>query len=731
MTVKWCVICSSKYKDENIKNLEGASNSVKKLQSVVVSKLGVPADDTLFIYDGTRDEITKAIVEFCEKLANDDIVVFCFCGHGIKVRNHLYLLVENSNKENVEITSLEYKLIVDLFKNKKIKRIVAILDCCNSGAAINMGIENGTLITNEGQVTICSCSEVEESVQLEIENGSECAFTYTFAKILSRGSSVDKPLLSINDIMQNLTAEYKKISNLEIVVANKQDLDKYEFIKNMDYIRKNDARINQELDEIRDKITRRKKWKVLLVKCEIKYPTRGIDFGVPLGLWVIKNYITLSKPNVQVDIYDERLNITRGEETNFEQVITDYDVIGISMCTCEVPMAIKKFKIAHEMGKITVAGGIFTYSNEKYLIDTKVVDYVIPGVGTIPWIRLLDALMANDVRKESNINVNNVFSKNNLNTTVWLTDTMPRMELHEWDEIISKYSPFINKETVIDMKKVTLPKLDIVTSRGCNQRCRFCSVRFETGSSVICKTYMDVEDEIDYLYSKGIRYFSIKDEDCLIHGNERFEEIMNHCKQYKDIRFKVRMRLDAWNKYGGDFNMEKLREWGIDEIQYGVESPQSDILILIQKGMSFERDTIINLFKEHYKNKIKVNASFILGCAELEKKDYYANLKEFINNIYDEDYLIPYLNFYTPHPTYSTILNDQYTVTTDDFNYYTHKIPVAYPKNMTQPERASMIQTYEEITNITSSKNYNPDIPRDAKDKFLKGKQVQVRNRKE
>ena len=54
MAVKWCVVCSSHYKDSKISELEGALNSVKKLQSVIVSELGVSEEDTLFIYDKQR-----------------------------------------------------------------------------------------------------------------------------------------------------------------------------------------------------------------------------------------------------------------------------------------------------------------------------------------------------------------------------------------------------------------------------------------------------------------------------------------------------------------------------------------------------------------------------------------------------------------------------------------------------------------------------------------------------
>lgn len=731
MAVKWCVVCSSHYKDSKITELEGALNSVKKLQSVIVSELGVSEENTLFIYDKNQYEITTEIMEFENNIQKDDVVIFYFCGHGIKVGDELWLFTNNTIKKSIEMTALNYNIIIKSLRNSPSKRVLVILDCCNSGAALTMGEDNGKDIKKEviceGEVILCSCAEIESAIQVEIDHELHCVFTYTFAEVLSKGSTESKEFLSVSDIVHLLKEQYEKISGKTLSIGRKQNLDTYGIIKNMEYTRKTAEENSEELTKIRAQFKRWKKWKILLVKCDIKYPTRGIDFGVPLGLWVIKNYITLCRPNIQVDIYDERLLSFEKRAKNFDTLIEEYDVIGISMCTCEVPMAIDKFRIAHNKGKITVAGGIFTYSNERYLINSKVVDYVIPGVGTVPWIRLLDALMVNQGQGTKNqiVNVNNVFSKNNLDTTVWLTDTMPGMELHEWDDILKNYGSHIKKEVFVGSKKISVPKIDIVTSRRCNQKCSFCSVRFETGSSVIKRLSTVIEEEIDFLYSKGVRYFSIKDENFFIHGTNRVKEIMQHCSQYADIHFKIRMRLDDWNRT--DIDLATLREWGVDEVQYGVESPQSDILSLLQKGMAFERGKIVDLFKEHYANKIKVNASLILGCSELEDSEYYENLKKFIMEIYDGDYLIPYFNFYTPHPINSTFVNDKYTVTTNDLNFYTHKIPVAYPKNMRQPERSKMVETYDEITHMTNSSEYNPPIPEDAKDVFVKGKAVGLR----
>ena len=111
MAVKWCVVCSSHYEDSKITELEGALNSVKKLQSVIVSELGVSEEDTLFIYDKNQYEITTEIMKFENDIQKDDVVVFYFCGHGIKVGDELWLFTNNTIKKNIEMTALNYNIL--------------------------------------------------------------------------------------------------------------------------------------------------------------------------------------------------------------------------------------------------------------------------------------------------------------------------------------------------------------------------------------------------------------------------------------------------------------------------------------------------------------------------------------------------------------------------------------------------------------------------------------------
>jgi len=138
-------------------------------------------------------------------------------------------------------------------------------------------------------------------------------------------------------------------------------------------------------------------YKVLLVKTAIEHPIREEDFGVPMGLYVLKDYLNTTGHNLEIDVWDERLAFKglseserkKQKQTNElfgKELEKNYDAVGISMCTSEVIPALKKFQLAkaNYPNIITFCGGIFTASNEKYLLETNKIDYVIPGIATKP-----------------------------------------------------------------------------------------------------------------------------------------------------------------------------------------------------------------------------------------------------------------------------------------------------------------------------------------------------------
>jgi len=232
-----------------------------------------------------------------------------------------------------------------------------------------------------------------------------------------------------------------------------------------------------------------------------------------------------------------------------------------------------------------------------------------------------------------------------------------------------------------------------------------------------------VIDEIKYLESQGIEYFSFKDED-LLSDPERMFGILKAVHK-EGVLFKIRTRYDEMIQH--DMSLERLHSLGVDEIQYGIESPDIHLQRNVSKG--FPKDSsegnLIKFISSHEKYGIKANCSFILGISG-EDSEYYDDLLEFIKRIYNEDSKPKiYINFLTPHPINSQFPTQNYVLATNDLNYFTHKYPVCYAQDSTYGKRKKMLETYDKIVEYTNGSLYNPptsEIPEILKRAFLSGK---------
>ena len=387
------------------------------------------------------------------------------------------------------------------------------------------------------------------------------------------------------------------------------------------------------------------------------------------------------------------------------------------MCTCEVMPGLEKLQKAKSMHKITFVGGIFTSSNEKYLLETNVVDYVIPSVGALPLKTLLEWIATRKSRKSAsyidettNDNIAGVATRNNINEFFIPTvDHLPNMTNDIWVEIVDRYKDFMLNP--IDK----LYHIDVYSMRGCACACKFCSVQLECGRVPIPRNKKKVIDDINFLYNQGFRYFSLKDEDALSGGYDSPNGFKNFLQKIAkpDIKFKIRTRIDRL--IDRQELLEELYKFGVEEIQYGIESSSFIILKSIEKGLSENTVSKVKSFiKKHADIGIVANCSFILGL-EGEDVEYYKQLSEFIKELYDyskdKKCIKPYINFITPHPRNSEFpIDNKWDMITTDLNYFTHKFPVCIVKGSKLDVREKMLEMYEDIISYTDSKLYNPSL---------------------
>lgn len=723
--LKPLLIFSGIYDSDKKLDREGVVNTSKIMKQAIFSKSGLNIKDN----DGMIIEHQK-YVPACEMISDyicrlngdNDVALIYYCGHGFPMysENTVYLAFADTTEENWQTCAFDSKLLIAKLVAKNIKRYIIIFDCCHSGFLCDMGendeIDISKYKIGDGGVCIASTRAEDACRQLIINEKYFIPFSYYLAQVLLGETEICSGELSIKEIY--------------LIIKNKlEGMEKYKTvcrIKNTDgFVDEKIFLINKEESELDARNIFQfqnhfeiEELKVLLVKTAIKYPIKYDDFGVPLGLWVIKGYLSTIGLKLKVDIYDERLemrkcnNDKRKREkvrSQFEDIIKDYDVIGISVCTCEVVPALEKFRIAKKNGKVTLCGGIFVNSNEEFLIKTGVIDYAIPGVGTVPLGNLLARLLQD--KKQSRlgeyiVNENGVFSEKYFSEfdMAWMPAQLPSMRKSMWLEIFEKYGGFLNN------------RMDVYTARGCENNCLFCSVQRESNQTVFRKKDLCVIEEINYLKQQGITYFSFKDEDFLS-TPKRMMNILNAVKGY-GIKFKIRARYDEMTS--GDISLRELQELGVDEIQYGIESPDIHIRKKVNKGFAQKSSNdLVDFITKHDEYGIKANCSFIIGISS-EDLQYYDDLFCFIKAIYNEKSKPKvYLNFLTPHPYNSQFPITGYKLATNDLTFFTHKFPVCYDSDGAFGVRKKMLRYYDKIVTYTNSELYNP-LTKDMPEELIK-----------
>lgn len=729
------LIFSGTYSSDSSLNREGVNNIASLMKKAIFSNEGIniPEENGLIIENELYVPACDKINNFIKHIDNEnDVCLFYFCGHGFPdyEKDTVYLALADTTKNNWDTCGYDARRIIKIIKSADIKNYIIILDCCHSGFLCGMGDEEQGGLINigeykdaDGAVYIASALADDLCNQMCIDNKYYVPFSYYLANIFLgkvRTNSFSNTL-SIKEIYEVISEKLNGIReyNTKCEIQCKNDLGNTPLftIKNVEeHVSTQTFKFSNYFEMT--------KLNVLLVKTAIKNPIKQDDFGVPLGLWMLKGYLSTTGLSLNVDIYDERLELTKcGDDKakrkkvlqKFSEIIKNYDVIGISLSSSEVFPACEKFKIAKNQGKITFCGGIFTTSNEEYLVNTGIIDYVIPGVGTVPLGNLLARLLQE--KKQGNlgnhtINEYGVASKEYfyLFDRAWVPAQLPAMRKSIWIEILERYKPYLNK------------RMDVYTARGCDKNCTFCSVQMESRQVVYRKEVRSVIEEIEYLKGNGITYFSFKDEDFLS-VPKRMIEIINAV--YEDgIKFKIRARYDEM--INSNISLQQLHNLGVDEIQYGIESPNIYIRKNIKKGFSSSTNQdLINFIKEHAKCGITANCSFILGING-EDLSYYRELIKFIKAIYCEESKPKiYINFLTPHPYNSQFPLGNYNLVTKNLDYFTHKYPVCFAQNSTYGERKKMLDTYDEIVKYTKSTIYNPlvsKMPKELTDAFIYGK---------
>ncbi|NTW58395.1 MAG: radical SAM protein [Nitrospirae bacterium] len=352
------------------------------------------------------------------------------------------------------------------------------------------------------------------------------------------------------------------------------------------------------------------------------------------------------------------------------------DVVGTTAFTAEIVDALKVLTLAKEIDPriITIIGNVHpTYCYDEILTAKgNPVDYIVMGEGEETVVDLINCI-SNDGDPSS---VRSIAFARNGSVSV----TPPRPFIKDLDSLPMAWD--LVDWPIYTYKPMEHSVLAIVsTSRGCSQRCSFCSQQLFWQRNWRGRSPENVVAELEHLRGRyGVNVVMFADETPTL-DRKRWERILDLLIE-RDLGTRILMETRVDDILRDEDIMEKYKKAHVDHIYVGVEATDQAMLDLFNKNIKVEESKrAIDLINAH---DIVSETSFVLGMpndtAEGMRKT--VELAKFYN---------PDLAFFlaiAPWPYSEIYPTLREHVAVFDYRRYNLVEPVVKPKNMTLEEVA-------------------------------------------
>ncbi|EJC71117.1 Fe-S oxidoreductase [Rhizobium leguminosarum bv. viciae WSM1455] len=293
------------------------------------------------------------------------------------------------------------------------------------------------------------------------------------------------------------------------------------------------------------------------------------DLYPPLGLACVAS--ALRQAGLSVSIAD--MPMLRMKEHSDDLLVEHVRqenpaVIGLTAVTMTYPTVVRlarRLRTEFPNAAIVV-GGVHVNSCPDDVLKEGAFDYSIAGQGELPAQRLWQGLLSGQV-----------------------CDDIPGVGYHKasvpyrrpkQDFDLIGFAP--TAYDLFDTRKYRrgFKKMAVMTSRGCNARCVFCTSGYVL-PRVKFLPINRVMDELKYLvHEVGFRYINIYDSN-FTYDKKRVHEICDRI-----IAGAIRFKWRCFSKVNGvDFDLfHKMKEAGCTHVLFGVETANDDTLKIIRKG---------------------------------------------------------------------------------------------------------------------------------------------------
>ena len=361
------------------------------------------------------------------------------------------------------------------------------------------------------------------------------------------------------------------------------------------------------------------------------------------------------------------------------------DVIGITCsATCLSPEAIQTIHLCRKLspGSVIAAGGShFTSIAEPVLQELKELDYIVLGEGELAFSQLLKNFSQGGNGK----GVKSVAYAED--GKVVLQERLP--PIPNLDSLPLPAYHLINMESeAYYWHGMGRRAFGISTSRGCGDRCAYCSEtkfwegvwRGRSGKKVV--------EEISFLHRQYGKSLFVFNENTFNWNRKRVEEFL-------EALGKSDLRIDFWFQsrikdiLRDEDLIPDMKRLGLYEVMLGIESVHPDVLTRYEKQQSREMaQKAIDILR---RNKIMVMANMMFG----DWNDSEASLKEafqFVKN--QSDFLILTMTTPLPGTRYFEEAERLGRIRERDFWKYDFMHPIMDTKFLTAKEVHRLQQIY-------------------------------------
>ncbi|MCK5321816.1 MAG: cobalamin-dependent protein [Candidatus Aenigmarchaeota archaeon] len=336
-----------------------------------------------------------------------------------------------------------------------------------------------------------------------------------------------------------------------------------------------------------------------------------IDNSYPIGLLSISSYIKHDN-RFKVDYLDA--NFYHMDYNTILKKIKAFNPEYIALNMTFPNMHIvnelnKKIRNENPKRKIILGGPAATLIPE-YLLKNSEVDYIVKGEGEETVLDLLNHLES----KQDISTVKGIAYKTSGNKII---TTESRKPLH------MDHLPSIDVDNIPEEIKKYSKEVSLVTSRGCDSCCSFCSTPkiWGIGKKYLRSYSIDhIFKELENYEKKGFKFESVHFlDDNFTNDWDRVEEFMDKWNKTYKKKGKTWRCISKIKSINNQKRIDKMIDSGLTHISVGVESANPKILKSIGKGLKVKE---VNKFQRLCKDRpIKIKGFFMIGFPNESEKD--------------------------------------------------------------------------------------------------------------